>query len=262
MFPVRKLATSLLAVMALLLAALPARAQLLPCEAITLVVPWNAGGATDVLFRIIAERFLPKWWEDLDKTLSTDLLTDYTNIHRFDCSEEHRGGHGAAGLWLNAPNPSPEGDGWLKVVAANGGKPPATEPLKPLLAKVEGEGGRYTLNDGLPKQTGHSLDSSSIGAPNCRTFTVNVSGAESVAALDAVIKGEQFAPVRALAGFNNVFRSIRPTTGIYLVQVVFQDSDALSALVSSEVEVELTNGLKSAAGGAKIEVATTKLESL
>jgi tripartite-type tricarboxylate transporter receptor subunit TctC len=57
MFPVRKLATFLFAVMALLLAALPARAQLLPCEAITLVVPWNAGGATDVLFRIIAERY-------------------------------------------------------------------------------------------------------------------------------------------------------------------------------------------------------------
>lgn len=35
----------------------PAQAQLLPCKAITLVVPWNPGGATDVLFRILTERY-------------------------------------------------------------------------------------------------------------------------------------------------------------------------------------------------------------
>ena len=32
------------------------------------------------------------------------------------------------GAWLFR-----QGDGWLAAVAANGGKPPATEPLKPLL---------------------------------------------------------------------------------------------------------------------------------
>ena len=61
------------------------------------------------------------------------------SIHRFDCSSEHRGGHGAAGAWLSAVKaPTPEGDGWMAAVAANGGKPPATEPLKPLLVKEEG----------------------------------------------------------------------------------------------------------------------------
>ncbi|MEQ9329708.1 MAG: tripartite tricarboxylate transporter substrate-binding protein [Rhodospirillales bacterium] len=52
----RRLAILLLALPGLA-AATPAAAQLLPCEAIELVVPWNAGGATDVMFRIIAERY-------------------------------------------------------------------------------------------------------------------------------------------------------------------------------------------------------------
>ena len=47
----------LAALTALILPTGPARAQLLPCKVITLVVPWNPGGATDVLFRILTERY-------------------------------------------------------------------------------------------------------------------------------------------------------------------------------------------------------------
>jgi isopentenyl-diphosphate delta-isomerase type 1 len=91
-------------------------------------------------FRIIAERFLlPRWWPDLDATINTDAHADFATIHRFDCTEEHRGGHGAAGAWLSVAAgespPGPEGDGWLAAVAANGGLPPTTTPMKPLLVQ-------------------------------------------------------------------------------------------------------------------------------
>eukprot|EP00238_Polyblepharides_amylifera_P004706 CAMPEP_0196582916 /NCGR_PEP_ID=MMETSP1081-20130531/41259_1 /TAXON_ID=36882 /ORGANISM="Pyramimonas amylifera, Strain CCMP720" /LENGTH=255 /DNA_ID=CAMNT_0041903637 /DNA_START=263 /DNA_END=1033 /DNA_ORIENTATION=+ len=33
-------------------------------------------------FRIIAEKFLPMWWDDLDKTLNTDEFVDVKSIHR------------------------------------------------------------------------------------------------------------------------------------------------------------------------------------
>lgn len=33
-------------------------------------------------FRIIAERFLPMWWEDLGMTLGTDKHEDVETIHR------------------------------------------------------------------------------------------------------------------------------------------------------------------------------------
>lgn len=73
-----------------------------------------------------------------DRQCRSSLVVN-RSIHRFDCSSEHRGGHGAAGAWLSAVKaPTPEGDGWMAAVAANGGKPPATEPLKPLLVKEEG----------------------------------------------------------------------------------------------------------------------------
>ena len=94
-------------------------------------------------FRIIAERFLPAWWEDLDKTLNTDEMCDLQTIHRFDCGAEHRGGHG----WTNGPkgpwlSPSVRaGDGWrdpwLQSVSTYT-SPPTTVPKKPLLAEVEG----------------------------------------------------------------------------------------------------------------------------
>ncbi|MEQ9198835.1 MAG: tripartite tricarboxylate transporter substrate-binding protein [Rhodospirillales bacterium] len=47
----------LAALSALIYPAGPVQAQLLPCREISLVVPWNPGGATDVLFRILAERY-------------------------------------------------------------------------------------------------------------------------------------------------------------------------------------------------------------
>ena len=51
-------------------------------------------------FRIIAEQFLPHWWADLSTTLTTSKFCDFQRIHRFDPSEEHMGGAGAAGAWL------------------------------------------------------------------------------------------------------------------------------------------------------------------
>ena len=33
-------------------------------------------------FRIIAQRFLPRWWADLDETLLTDKHVDAATIHK------------------------------------------------------------------------------------------------------------------------------------------------------------------------------------
>lgn len=53
-------------------------------------------------FRIIVRKFLaPLWWKDLKATLETNKFVD-GKIHRFDCTEEHFGGAGNAGAWLNA----------------------------------------------------------------------------------------------------------------------------------------------------------------
>lgn len=52
-------------------------------------------------FRIIVERFLVKWWKDLDETLTTDKWVDLKAIHRFDPTAEHMGGAGKAGAWLD-----------------------------------------------------------------------------------------------------------------------------------------------------------------
>ena len=51
-------------------------------------------------FRIIAEKFLPLWWQDLDTTLTTDKWVDLKTIYRFDPTAEHMGGKGKAGPWL------------------------------------------------------------------------------------------------------------------------------------------------------------------
>ena len=51
-------------------------------------------------FRIIAENFLPYWWNDLSETLTTNKYVDVKTIHRFDPTEEHMGGGGNAGAWL------------------------------------------------------------------------------------------------------------------------------------------------------------------
>ncbi|CAM9367824.1 unnamed protein product [Phaeothamnion confervicola] len=49
-------------------------------------------------FRIIAERFLPAWWNDLDATFTTDACLDLTTIHRFDPPPAYRGGAGVMGV--------------------------------------------------------------------------------------------------------------------------------------------------------------------
>lgn len=67
-------------------------------------------------FRIIAEKFLPKWWENLRTTLTTDTFVDVETIHRFDPSPEHMGGRGKAGPLLGSAeyHPTSNGDKGLK----------------------------------------------------------------------------------------------------------------------------------------------------
>ncbi|CAK9012094.1 unnamed protein product [Durusdinium trenchii] len=47
-------------------------------------------------FRIIKERLLDAWWQDLDTALTTDKYVDVTSIHRFDTAPEFHGGLGDA----------------------------------------------------------------------------------------------------------------------------------------------------------------------
>eukprot|EP01041_Mallomonas_annulata_P003323 gene3323-6577_t len=66
----------------------------------------NSGLLWSPWFRIIAEHFLPHWWEDLDITLKTDKFVDKETIYRFDPAKEFMGGAGKAGPWLgNLSNP-------------------------------------------------------------------------------------------------------------------------------------------------------------
>mmetsp|Transcript_98584 Transcript_98584/g.180811 ORF Transcript_98584/g.180811 Transcript_98584/m.180811 type:complete len:342 (+) Transcript_98584:118-1143(+) len=120
-------------------------------------------------FRIIVERFLDAWCEDLSATLSTDKLQDVTSVHRFDCTREHRGGAGSAlEDWLDAEGDQ-SGDAWLQAVAVNGGIAPETiakkscleqhpggkwslKPDAPVVEKVEAEG----AEEGKPKTTAGS----------------------------------------------------------------------------------------------------------
>eukprot|EP00929_Paragymnodinium_shiwhaense_P093812 TRINITY_DN5409_c0_g1_i1.p1 TRINITY_DN5409_c0_g1~~TRINITY_DN5409_c0_g1_i1.p1 ORF type:complete len:852 (+),score=230.31 TRINITY_DN5409_c0_g1_i1:131-2557(+) len=53
-------------------------------------------------FRIIAQRLMDKWWQDLDTALTTDTYVDTTTIHRFDPGQAHQGGAGRAGPALDA----------------------------------------------------------------------------------------------------------------------------------------------------------------
>ena len=89
-------------------------------------------------FRIIAERFLGRWWSDLDATLTTDTMVDLRTIHRFDCTAEHMGGAGAAGPWLDSERSGAEGDPWMALVDSNGGVAPEAEEMKPRLVKAPG----------------------------------------------------------------------------------------------------------------------------
>lgn len=52
-------------------------------------------------FRIIVNRWLKDWWLDLERTLTTDDFVDLTTVHRFDPPQEHMGGGGHAGPWLD-----------------------------------------------------------------------------------------------------------------------------------------------------------------
>lgn len=40
------------------------------------------------------------WWDDLNRTMTTNDYCDYGTIHRFDPPIEHMGGDGDAGPWL------------------------------------------------------------------------------------------------------------------------------------------------------------------
>jgi len=52
-------------------------------------------------FRIIAERFLYKWWADLTAALTTDKYVDTATIHRFDAGADFCGGAGHAAALLD-----------------------------------------------------------------------------------------------------------------------------------------------------------------
>lgn len=53
-------------------------------------------------FRIIADKFLCRWWEDLASTMLTDRFVQLDKIYRFDPGEEFFGGAGNAGKWLGS----------------------------------------------------------------------------------------------------------------------------------------------------------------
>jgi len=189
-------------------------------------------------FRIIAERFLPAWWADLERTLNTDDLTDYKSIHRFDCTTEHRGGHGGAGLWLSAiGSPGPDGDGWLSAVAANGGKPPATEPKKPLLVKSDNSN-VYSLNDGAPKQTGPPKSEVAVNQV-ARVVRLTVPGEEAAVQIDGALRGPAMAAVRALPGFVKVVRTVCKSEWAYQVSIVFDSDEHFHGFLESEALVSL-----------------------
>lgn len=49
----------------------------------TMMLP-SSGLAWSPWFRIIVDKFLKYWWENLEETLRTDIFCDYRTIHRFD----------------------------------------------------------------------------------------------------------------------------------------------------------------------------------
>ena len=68
----------------------------------------NSGMLWSPWFRIIVEKFLIHWWQDLNITLTTNEFTDYKTIYRFDPTSEHMGGGGKAGPWLGVTNYDPK----------------------------------------------------------------------------------------------------------------------------------------------------------
>lgn len=65
------------------------RSPLLHFASANLWSPW---------FRIIMERFVREWWQNLPDALTTDKYVDTVNIHRFDPPSRYRGGAGVTGL--------------------------------------------------------------------------------------------------------------------------------------------------------------------
>ena len=53
-------------------------------------------------FRIIAKKFLKKWWKNLELTMNSDEFVDHKTIFRFDPAPMYFGGAGGAGTWLGA----------------------------------------------------------------------------------------------------------------------------------------------------------------
>ena len=57
-------------------------------------------------FRLIVQKWLLTWCQDLDKAMKTDAFCDYTNIHEFDPPPEHLGGAGKAKYLFKAEDES------------------------------------------------------------------------------------------------------------------------------------------------------------
>jgi hypothetical protein len=78
------------------------------------------------------------WWDDLNRTMTTNDYCDYGTIHRFDPPIEHMGGDGDAGPWLMS---STYADDTLS----------SGEEKKSEDYSVNSDGGRkeFTLDDGV-----------------------------------------------------------------------------------------------------------------
>ncbi|CAE7436710.1 IDI1, partial [Symbiodinium sp. KB8] len=61
----------------------------------------KGSGEMPLWFKIINERLLDAWWQDLDNALSTDKYVDVSSIHRFDTAPDFHGGLGKARPWLD-----------------------------------------------------------------------------------------------------------------------------------------------------------------
>jgi isopentenyl-diphosphate delta-isomerase type 1 len=90
----------------------------------------NSGMLWSPWFRIIVEKFLVHWWQDLDRTLKTNDFTDYKTIYRFDPSSEHMGGRGDAGAWLGDTNYIPPCNNSSSLIGDQGSKQGAYGKVK------------------------------------------------------------------------------------------------------------------------------------
>ena len=51
-------------------------------EELTKMMMSDSGLKWSPWFRIIAQRFLHQWWQDVDQTISTDMHVDLRTIHK------------------------------------------------------------------------------------------------------------------------------------------------------------------------------------